>query len=627
MHRADLAACLCVGELAGQATSYSPVHAASSQTTRAVSTTPAAQAARAFASPEPSPSYSPHPQPASADNSSVGLRAAELAASPVSPQAATEAAVIAMRSEAILSDGTHAWEAQTDGSSLPPLPSASYNRDLDPVPVMESPPVVESSARDVDSVPAPVSIPTPSVAVSQATTQEPQYLPLSKAEFATVKTNTPAISRLIQQTNLPVGMPPQAPIGLRPVGAFSYTVPAAATGVPSSSDRYIPAIGFSPSRARVARDPPAGPPLGHVRKQSYTVDPLPAVPQQRPTSNDALAVYEQEPFNVPAASASTMPEASMDLSRTETQLTGAVYGPGVTSTALATGTTLSSHPAVSSTTAPMPVLTETAPSVAAYTAGPSVPSTGFLQNPEWYSESPTRQLHATDVLPADAAQLPTPTQAAGVGFGPPPMLATGLGAAPFSPPVASAGPGVIPIGPTVAPTAPLYGVCVPPSSAETVFSAASVAPASAELSGTVFTAPDAANLVLTPGESTPRGLVLGGLAPGSQGIAPGPLQAGQTVAPGPVAEGTEHVLPASDLDAWSDADSVSAEPLSQTWHGRSSQPGPVCEGIETNSDVWSDSASSDPGPPLSDTQAKVGVSLRFLLFSSFPCCRSCCQCS
>ena len=620
-HCASLGACLCVGEHADQATSYSPVHVASSETTRTLSTTPAAQAARAFASPEPSPAYSPHPQPASADNSSVGLRVTELAASPVSPQAATEAAVRAMRSEPILSGGTHAREAQTDGSNLPPLPSVSKNRYFDSVPVvLESPAVVESSTRGVDSVPAPISIPIASVTVSQAITQEPLYPPLTKAEPTADNRSMPAVSRSIQQTDLPVTMPPQAPATLRPVGAFSYTAPAAATGVPPSSDRYIPAIGFSPSRARVARNPPAGPLLGHARKQSYTMDPLPAVPQQTilSTSDDAPAGYKQETFPVPAVSTSTMPAAPMDLSRTEVQSTGAVYGSGVTSTALATGTALGSHPALSSTTAPMQVLTETAPSVAAYTTGPPVLSSAPLENATWYPGSPVRQLHAT---PADTAQLPMPTQAAGISFGPPPVLGTGQEAAPFSLPVASAGPGVIPTGPKMAPTALSQGVYVPPTPAKTASSAASgassVASASAE-SGTVFAAPDAANLVLTPGGSTPGGLVLGELASGSQGIAPGPLQAGQTWAPGPVAEGTEDVLQASDSNAWSDADSITAEALSETWHGRCTQPGPVCEGIETNSDVWSDSASSDPGTPLSGSQATVGVSYHSYLFYYSP---------
>ena len=577
--------------------------------------TPAAQAARAFASPEPSPSYSPHPQPASAD-SSAGLRATELAASPVSPQAATEAAVLAMRSEPLLSGGTHAREAQTDGNNLPPLLPVSNVMDFDPVPVMESPPVAANSPRGTASVPAPVSVPTAPVTVSQVIAQKPLYLPLPKAEPAAVERSVPAVSRAIQQTDLSIAMAPQAPAMLRPVGAFSYTGPAAATRVPPSSDRYIPAIGFSPSRARVARDPPADPPagplLGHARQQSYTMHPPPAVPQQMTLSNSggAPAVYAQETFSVPAVAGSIMSAAPMDLSMAHS--TGAVYGPGVTSTPLAATTALSSGPASITAAAPVQMLTQTAPSAATYRAGPPfpMPPAGQSDNPTGHLQSPMRQLQATDVLPSDAAQLPTPTQDARIDFGPSPVLATGLDAAPSSPPVAPVGPRIIPVDPTLS-TALSQRMCMPPTPAETVSSAASAAasfaPASAGLSGAVFTAPDAANLILTPGGSHPGGLVPGGLASGSQGIAPGPLQAGQTVVPGPAAEGIEHGLQASNSDAWSDADSVTAEPFTQTWHGHSTQPGPVCEGTETHSDAWSDSASSDPGTPISGSQAMVGV--------------------
>ena len=617
------------------------MHVASSETTRAISVTPAAQAARAFASPEPSPSYSSHPQPASA-GSSAGLRATELAASPVSPQAATEAAVLAMRSEPILSGGTHAREAHTDGSSLPPLPTVSNNTDFDPVPVVESPPVVEKSPRGIASFPAPVSIPTASVTVSQAVTQEPLNLSLPKAEPTAVNRSMPAVSRAIQQTDLSTAMAPQAPAMLRPLGAFSYTVPAAATRVPPSTDRYMPAIGFSPSRARVAReppaDPPAGPLLGHARKQSYTMHPLPAVPQQvtMSTSGGAPAVDKQEAFSVPAVSGSIMSAAPMALSMAHSS--GAVYGPGVTSTPLAATTGLNRNAASITAAAPMQnLIPQTAPSVATYRAGPPpVLSPGQFDNPPGHLQSPMRQLQATDTSPADVAQLPTPTHAAGIGFGPSPVLATGLEAAPFSPPVSPAGPRIIPVDPTLS-AALSQCVCVPSTPAETASSAASVAasaaPASAELSGAVFTAPYAANLVLTPGRSIPGGLLPGGLASGSLGIAPGPLQAGQTAVAGPVAEGTEHSLQALDLDTWSDADSVMAESLTQTWHRHSTQPGPVCEGAETHSDVWSDSASSDPGTPISGSQAMVGVpycSCKCLLLRLLPtytgCCSCCCYC-
>ena len=59
-----------------------------------------------------------------------------------------------------------------------------------------------------------------------------------------------------------------------------------------------------------------------------------------------------------------------------------------------------------------------------------------------------------------------------------------------------------------------------------------------------------------------------------------PLQA---PLPGPVAEGQEGVA------AWSDSEPS----VSDAWHNQAFQPGPVCEGYETNSDAWSDSAASE----------------------------------
>ena len=240
---------------------------------------------------------------------------------------------------------------------------------------------------------------------------------------------------------------------------------------------------------------------------------------------------------MPAVLASTTPTAPMDLSMAHS--TGAVYGPGVTSTPLATDTVLGSHPAISTAAAPVQVLTQTAPTGITCPSGPPpVPPAQQFANPIGHLGNPPRQLHATGALPADAAPLPTPAPAARIGFDAPPALATAHQAAPVSP---------------------------------------------------------------------PGGLVLREPPSESQGIAPGPLQAGQIMAPGPVAEGTEHSLQASESDAWSDADSVMAEPLSQTWHERSTQPGPVGEGVETNSDAWSDSASSEPGTLISGSQAMVRV--------------------
>ena len=481
-----------------------------------------------------------------------------MGASPVSPQAATEAAVTAMRSMPLVSTGTDAREAQTHGIDLPLAPVVSNQREFDPVPVIERSPVASSSAREFDSVSAPVSTRTPTgmtTTVLLPAIQEPLYAPIPEPEPTVIDGSLTASSNSFQPADLPVAMPPQAaversmmasigslqpanlpvamplqaPTGPRPVGAFSYTALAAPSGMPPpSTDRYIPAIGFSPSRTRVARDPPPDS-LGHIRKQSHTMNTLPILPQQGTSlpRGDAAVGYRQEisPYT-PAVSANTVYAAPMDMRRTDAQSTGAVYGPGVTSTPLAPDRTVN-HPAVSMTSAPVDIVTQAAPTIATYTAVAPAPPTGHVVNP-------TAQMHATDVSPLYAAQLPSPVVSSQGGWSP----SGGLG----------------PVG-------------------------------------------------VVPGGSQYQGSP-GGLVPGSQEAA-GPLQAGQTMTPGPVGEGTEPSLQASGSDSWSDGESVMADALPQTWQERSAQSGPVCEGVETNSDVWSDSASFDPGTPISSSQAVV----------------------
>lgn len=613
-----------------------------------------------------------------------------MAASPMSPQECTEAAVAAMQSESILSPPTDAQTAQTGNTNLPPPQSVSTKRDFDPVPVIEPPPVLCSPAT---AVAAPVSIPVPTgltptttttTTVSPPTVQASLQAPAPRVEPPAVDRNMIGSYSAFHATELPVATAPQ-PTMPRPLGAFSYTSPAVSTSLLASTDRYIPAIGFSPSRTRVARDPPVEPPLmGHLRRPSYPLGPLPLppMPPQQPTVSrqaDPALVYTQEPPSVsstPAVPASVSSAATRDLTGVDAHSTwasygpgvstggaygprvptggfygpgistGGVYGPGVTSTPLAAETT-ATHPSVTTTATLVHVLpqTEPTPPVTAYTAGPPKPTIG--------------QLQPTGALPAYTAQLSSPAEGEPrVSSVPPSGVTTdftvaGLavdsmasrGAA-FSSTGSTAAPA--PAAPTAATVAASQSGYVYPRVAESASAQSMQA-----VTGNVFTSPHAATqeglvpgglvsggLVpegLVPGGLVPGGMqpqqvsegllvsgsvqhqqVPGGLVPGSQGIAPGPLQAGQTTTPGPVAEGQEEdSLLASDSDAWSDADSALAEPLSQAWHERSAQPGPVCEGVETNSDVWSDSASSDPGTPVSSGQAAVDFGIS-AVYASVP---------
>lgn len=566
-----------------------------------------------------------------------------MAASPVSFQESIDTVVAAMQSTPILSAATDAREAQTKCHDPPPMLSVSKQRDFDPVPVAPSPPPALCSPPT--AVAAPISLPAPTGMTTAtflpSTVQQPLPTLEPRAVSTVVGRSMTALSTAPPQVTIPrpvattpevtippaVAMAPQftirGPVAMapqvtmprpvavvpqatmpRPVGPFSYTAPAVATGLPPSTDRYIPAIGFSPSRARVARDLPADPSLSHLRRPSYPLDPLPAMTQQPsvPTQSNPALVYTQE-----ASSSSFMPAdpASIStrvLTRTETQSTGEVYGPGVTSIPLAAEIT-ASHPAVITTAAPVQVSAQTASTAATYPAGPPEQSVGHR--------------HATGFLPAYAAQLPAPAEAVGAPSVASTVSLTDLTAAHAGPLVQSGGAASVPKASTAATAvASSQSMYAPPVVAET----ASAQPMPAAVFADVpASSPHPVNLVSTQDglvQGAPGGLlsgtlhyqeVPGALVPGSQDTTAGPLQAGQTMMPGPVAEGAEeeHGRLGSGSDAWSDADTDLAVPLSQAWHERSAQPGPVCEGVETNSDVWSDSASSDP---VSGSQAAVSLS-------------------
>ena len=540
---------------------YPTVVAATTSDRAAIFASPAAQAARAYTSPEPSPQYPLQTHSGSAGSPTV-VQSTELAASPISPEVATQAAIAEMRSLSLVSATTDAKLAQT-GTTDPPA-TMNSRQDFEPVPVVQSAPRLCSPAT---AAPVPTSIPTPtsmSTTVSLTAVQEPPNTPIPEMEPIVIQQSlvTPAVP--FQPAALPVTTSTPAP-PLRPVSAFSYTAPAATHAPPLCTDRYIPAIGYSPSRARVARDPPADAVMGHIRKQSFagsSVDALPALPQQAGLPREAATatILSQEAAPGPTASARSIDAAAMGMGnapvsmgnaalgmgnahmvRATAQFSGAVYGPGVASTPLAQPTTA----ITTDTTYSHPVLAQSATTVAPMT----VPGDGFLPHTE-----------AVSIAAVNASPMVTAGRALEAAA--PTVLSTSL-----APSMAMSTGAAQPDGTTAVAAVPVQAATAMPVWANT-----------AQATG--------ASVASNPG------------------INLGPLQEGQTLVPGPVAEGVQSRSEGSATDNWSDTDSDVA--ASQLWHGVSAA-GPVCEGVETNSDVWSDSASSDPGSPLSASQPVVSL--------------------
>ena len=510
--------------------------------TTTIFTSPAAQAARAYASLEPSPSHSSQLQSGSAD-SPAGMQSREMAASPISPQSATEAAVAEMRSTQTSATAADAKQAQTGGAGLPPVPIIQT----------ELPPVQSMSVQVSSAAAAPASLSIPAAAsvttnVLQTVVQEPENAALPQVEPAATNRGLQPPVVPLQPTALPVTEPVVAPV-LRPTGAFSYTGPNAAIPVPLSTDRYIPAIGYSPSRARVAREAPADAVLGHIRKQSFAgsnIDALPAVPQQAAVAAEETATtgYTLAAVPMPDAAASSDAPAGEGPSVAAGLVSAAMHGPAVTSMPL-----VLSPPASSACTA--------ACDAAVRGLSTAVPSAIVLSQA------------APSVVVPSADTTHAIVQTSGAVYGP------GVTSRPL---MQSASPA------TAFATSSLtssIGVPVTPMLAEAA--------------------------AATPDEiSMNPAAVAVGLTPSSLSTTPGPLQEGQSaLTPGPVAEGVESTSDDSASDCWSDADSGIS-------HARTRQEctaaGPVCEGVESNSDVWSESASSEPGSPMSSAgQAVVGV--------------------
>ena len=273
--------------LAGTPTSAGQAHSSSAR----LFASPAAQAARAHISPEPSwsPALSPHgasQQQRELASSEVFVTNAETAASPVSPQRVVETQAMAMQSVPVSPDA-----AQVPSLQLQQQPGVHAVQNISPAAQQQrSVSLVSSPAT---TAPLPVSIPTATgitTAEAPVMLQPTTTLPALGPTVTTMGVSAPAgVAQPHAEANIVPELAPAAaaPV-LRPVGAFSYTAPPTATTATSAlTDRYMPAVGYSPSRARVAKEIPSDAGLGHLRKQSFATSMVdqPSEVQQLSSAN------------------------------------------------------------------------------------------------------------------------------------------------------------------------------------------------------------------------------------------------------------------------------------------------------------------------------------------------------
>ena len=486
---------------------------ASHVTTAELFASPAAQAARCYASPEPSPTYASQLYVESAGSPATTLTV-EAAASPVSPQTVKQTQPVGLQ-------------------SVYALPAARAARVL-PAQMQQSPsvPVVSRDVGIVSvghGIPGPLLAPAPVSMMLQQTAVQPP--PTVEAVGADRSLKPPLGTQPV----------PAAPV-LRPAGAFSYTAPPGVPSTaPASADRYIPAIGYSPSRARVTRDAPADALMGHVRKQSFAANALdqwPAVPAvQRPeVPSDSSTVAAP----LPTASTSTDESAHSEVNGVMTAASnGVVYGPGVTSRPLASA----------------------APDQAVTIPGPQPAPAPQAVQPK--APADIASSAAEQVIMAESVGVPAAPSVTA-----PPMResnklrnATGIR-------------DIVPAIPVAVAQVPGPSVSIPARAERGLITDGTVLKVGADTIG---------DPIMTPvGEgSTPEALL--------EGPDEGTLA-------GHEAEGLHGSAALdSDSDAWTDADSDD----SPTGH----EAGPVCEGVETNSDAWSDSIASEPDSPVANSQA------------------------
>ena len=497
---------------------------ASHVTTAELFASPAAQAARVYASPEPSPTYAAQLNVVESTSIPATTLTVEAAASPASPQTVTQTQTVGLQPVFALPAARAAPIVPAQMQQSPPV--TTFSRDVG----------ILSVSQDIPGpvlMPAPVSIMVQQAAVQQAAVQSP---PTVEAVSADRSLKPP-----------PGTQPVPAATVLRPAWAFSYTAPPVVPSTaPASADRYIPAVGFSPSQAWVGRDPPADAAVGHVRKQSFAANALdqwaavPAVPRQEVPSNSNTVAAP-----LPIASTSTDESASMQVSGVTTAASkGAVYAPGVTSRPLAG----------SASAAPNQAVTIASPQPAA------APQTVQPQAPAGIQGSAAEQVIIAGSVGVPAAPSVT---------SPPKRESNKLRNA----------TGVcdtVPAIPVAVAQVPGPSVSIPERTQQGLIT-----------DGTVLK--DGA---YTVGDPT--------MTPVGEGRTPETLLEGpdEDTLADPETKGLHSSAALdSDSDAWTDADSDDSP--------TDPEAGPVCEGVETNSDAWSDSIASEPDSPLANSQAAL----------------------
>ena len=518
---------------------------------------PAAQAARVYASPEASPANAA-PQVADSASSPARSLNIELAASPVSPQTVLQTQPPAtVQSVPVLSAVTGTSPVQAGGQQASPVSIASRGANVVPV---------NPGSHVPSAAPAPVFVPV----------QQPSPLPPPYVQSVTVDTSLQPLSGA-QPAALPVAQMPF----IRPVAAFSYTaqapVPAA---VLTPVDRYVPAIGYSPSRARVARNPPADTAPNLIRKQSFAANAVgqwPAVPGVQQQAVASAAGTGSPPLLTPSALYSTavvlqpgvpVPAQADTQPVTLASPRGAVYGPGVTSRPL-TGLAPTVPPQASLQHPPSTLVSAqamSAPMVVQTQPLPAIPNAASALSPTAQAGLPSSSTLIIATQPSSSAQSFVLSSA------PPAVSATQGGGRPRS-------AAVVPAIPVAAAPAPAV-----------VTASTSVSPEHAEPAPEPQKSAQQDDTVAHGGPST---------IPMVEGISSGPQQEGPDVTAASDDEAEVEEAPAaaldSDSDAWTDADSDDSL--------EGPKAGPVGEGVETNSDAWSDSLASEPDSPMGQSPA------------------------
>ena len=228
-----------------------------------------------------------------------------LAVSPVQPSLSAYTAPAAIAPLPVAptlipaAQATHS-PAAVHSSVTPPIPAMpavsspqqSAQRAIFSSPVQPMP--LGSVSSTVASADRSVSASDVQLVSNAAPTQEPQQTMLYELPVAV--TIAAANQLHLQMPMAPVlaSLPtmatlsaPSQPLFPRPIGAFSYTAPAApviaasqASYIPApavsvaSRDAYVPAVAFSPARTRVSRDVLVDAERGHVRKSSFAANAL-----------------------------------------------------------------------------------------------------------------------------------------------------------------------------------------------------------------------------------------------------------------------------------------------------------------------------------------------------------------